>query len=106
MRKYIRAYLLNNTPRTHFPIEDGVVGEFSKITEEYLELEDALESNNRPLSYIESLDLIEATFKFQFKHFKSIIPVAILFILLRRLYKPIRNRIYDYAGLSKEDFNG
>lgn len=93
---------MKNTPKSLTPIKDGEMGKFSKIREEYLELKDAIKQKNKKLTFIESCDLINATL--QFTWVPS--PVVILIVYLRRLYKPIRDRIYDYAGLKKSDFNG
>jgi hypothetical protein len=41
-------------------IEKGVIGEFSKITEEYQELQDAHEQQNKVLQICELTDLIGA----------------------------------------------
>jgi len=105
IRAWVRKYLRKNTPVTLITIEDGTPGEFSKIEEEFLELEDAIKQKNKSLTLIETFDLMDSTAKFQWAHFRVPLLVAVLAIYLRRLYKPIRNRIYDFAGLSKEDFN-
>lgn len=105
LRALVRAYLLKNTPKTLITIEDGTPGEFTKITEEYLELEDAINQKNRALTFIEGLDLLDSTFKFEWKQFRIPLIVAVVIIYLRRLYKPLRNRTYQFAGLDKEDFN-
>ncbi len=41
-------------------IDKGIIGEFSKITEEYQELQDAVEQNNKVLIICELTDLIGA----------------------------------------------
>lgn len=41
-------------------IEKGVLGEFSKIREEFLEAEDALEQDNKVMLLVELCDLIGA----------------------------------------------
>lgn len=105
LRAWVRRYLLKNTPKTMITIEGGTPGEFTKIQEEFLELEDAICQGNMPLTFIESLDLIDSTAKFQWTHFRVPLLVSVLAVYLRRLYKPIRNRIYDFSGLDKEDFN-
>ena len=105
MRAIVRAYLLKNTPKTMKPIVDGTSGELSKVEEEYEELRDAWDQNLKPPAFIDGCDLVDATLKLQWNKFKVPAPLILVVIYLRRLYKPIRNRIYDYAGLNKEDFN-
>lgn len=102
----LRVYLETNTPRSSLPIHDGVRGEFSKVSEEYLELADAIQQQNRSLTFIEGCDLVDAVVRFQAKQFWVPAPVVLALVYLRRLYKPIRNRVYDYVGLDKEFFNG
>ncbi len=41
-------------------IDKGIIGEFSKITEEYQELQDAVEQDNKVLIICELTDLIGA----------------------------------------------
>ena len=106
MKKAIRNYLLRNTPESLVPIEDGVLGEASKIDEEYHEFIDAINQQLKTLQFIEACDLAEACFQYNFKQFKVPSLIMINIIYLRRLYKPIRNRIYTWCGLCKEDFNG
>lgn len=106
MRQKVRAYLLKNTPKTLKPIVDGKSGELSKVHEEYEELVDAWNQNLKPLAFIEGCDLVDATLKLQWNKFKVPAVGILAIVFLRRLYKPIRNRIYDFAGLDKEDFNG
>lgn len=105
MRQKVRTYLIANTPKTLTKIKDGKSGELSKISEEYNELLDAYKQNLNMLTFIESLDLIDAVIRFQFRKFNIIAPITYFLIIIRRLYKPIRNKVYTYAGLSKEDFN-
>lgn len=105
MRSKIRTYLLENTPKTESDIPDGTRGELSKIIEEYHELMDADSQELSRLTLIESLDLMDAVIAFQFRRFKLIFLVSYVLILARRIYKPIRNLVYDYAGLGKDDFN-
>lgn len=102
---WLRRYLVNNTPRSVSPIPDGKVGEFSKVSEEYMELYDALGQGNRKLTFIETCDLVDASVRFSAKQFWVPAPVVFSLVYLRRLYKPIRNCIYDYVGLNKGDFN-
>jgi hypothetical protein len=104
-KDWLRSYLINRTPRNLTPIHDGVPGEFSKISEECLELVDAIRQQNRPLAFIETCDLVDASVRFSAKEFWVPAPVVFALVYLRRLYKPIRNRVYDYVGLSKGDFN-
>lgn len=103
---WLRGYLVNNTPTSLGPIADGVAGEFSKVREEYAELTDAFVQGNRKLTFIETCDLVDASVRFSAKQFWVPAPVVFGLVYLRRLYKPIRNRLYDYAGLNKEFFNG
>lgn len=53
-------------------IEKGVVGEFSKITEEYLELEDAVKQNVNILILTELTDLYGAIECYINKHFSNL----------------------------------
>lgn len=106
MRTKVREYLMKNTPKTLTPIEDGIAGELSKVTEEYHELVDAMAQENRALSFVEGCDLVDATLKLQFNKFKVPSVVVLLCIYLRRVYKPFRNLVYIWAGLNKNDFNG
>lgn len=50
-------------------IEKGVLGEFSKIKEEFLELEDGFKQNCKVLMICELTDLIGAIEEFSTKHF-------------------------------------
>jgi hypothetical protein len=58
------------------------------------------------LSFIEGCDLIDATLRFHAKNYRAICPVVLLIVYVRRGYKPLRNFVYDLAGLKKRDFNG
>lgn len=49
-------------------IEKGVLGEFSKIREEFLEAEDALEQDNKVMLLVELCDLIGAVEAYVEKH--------------------------------------
>lgn len=102
----LRNYLATNTPKSLIPITDGVPGEFSKICEEFHELADAQVQENRKLTFIETCDLVDASVKFGWKQFWVPAPVVFGLVYLRRIYKPIRNRLYGYVGLNKEFFNG
>ena len=102
----VRSYLLRNTPKSSkFIPLDGVRGKFSKVTEEYQELKDALTTGNRPLAFLEGCDLVDATLRLQAKEFMVPGFAVMAAVYLRRIYKPLRNRMYEYAGLDKEDFN-
>lgn len=105
VRSLVRAYLLRKTPKTVHAIPDGVNGEFSKVTEEYLELQDAIDQKNAPLTFVEGCDVVDATLRFQAKRFWMPGFVVFALVYLRRLYKPFRNRLYNFAGLNKADFN-
>ena len=62
-----------NEPGYHLrEIEKGKLGEFSKIKEEFQELEDAYEQNDRILMICECSDLIGAMKHFLAKHNISI----------------------------------
>ncbi len=53
-------------------IEKGVLGEFSKIREEFLEAEDALEQDNKVMMLVELCDLIGAIEAYSEKHNMSL----------------------------------
>ena len=55
------SYHLNEIPR-------GILGEFSKIKEEYLEAEDASEQDNPVMLLLELSDLIGAIEEFSLKY--------------------------------------
>tara|TARA_R110000737_G_scaffold326329_2_gene339987 strand:- start:174 stop:524 length:351 start_codon:yes stop_codon:yes gene_type:complete len=105
MRLEIRNYLIKNTPKSLTPMPDGVLGEFSKIEEEYLELNDAIEQNNKMLTFIEACDLADACMEYNFNKFKVPSFLMLFIMLTRRLYKPFRNRLYTWCGLDKDYFN-
>lgn len=105
MKQKVREYLIKNTPKTLTSIEDGTPGEFSKIREEYHELQDAIDQKLKVLTFIEGCDVVDATMKFQFKQFKVPSILVLVVVYLRRAYKPVRDFIYHWAGLNKEFFN-
>ena len=106
VKGWLRRYLAESTPRSLQPIADGVRGEFSKVREEYTELWDAQVQGNRKLTFIECCDLVDVSVAFSWKQFRVPAPVVFSLVYLRRLYKPVRNRLYDWVGLDKEYFNG
>jgi len=59
-------------------IPRGVYGEFSKIREEFLELEDALEQNNKVMALCEMADLIGAIKGYLTKHVAGVMIADIL----------------------------
>jgi len=81
---------------------EGKIGEFSKITEEYLELEDAdIQKISKAWVVIECSDLIGAVGAYSWRTNK--IPLWLLVVLtyLRIPFKPVRNFIRDLAGRPK-----
>jgi hypothetical protein len=60
-------------------IEKGILGEFSKITEEYQELEDAFEQSDKILQCCELSDLIGAIEEYSLKNLKITLQELITF---------------------------
>jgi hypothetical protein len=79
----------------------GRKGEISYIREEFLELIDAHQQGSKIWQIIEAADILIALGKFLRKKVGFLLLGVILLAYLRMVYKPIRNKILDYYGVSK-----
>lgn len=69
----------------------GKSGEFSKVTEEYMELMDAYSQGKKYFTVVEAADLVTVLGEFTRKKFKVPLILVVLFAYLRIPYKWIRN---------------
>jgi len=104
-----RLYVKFRSYFTHVDkIPLGKSGEFSKVKEEYLELQDAYKQDKKFFCVVESADLITVIGEFTWKQYKVPLLFIILFAYLRKPYKWIRNpflrRKYAKLGLKREKF--
>jgi hypothetical protein len=84
----------------------GKPGEFSKVTEEYLELKDAIAQQKRIFSIVESSDLINAVGKYTLKQHKIPLILVILLMYMRKPYKFLRGIYLDSKYGKRTQFNG
>ena len=86
-----KAHKINDYFKHKADIPLGIPGEFSKVTEEYLELKDAYTQNKKLFSIIESADLINSIGKLMWTQYKLPLIIILLIMLIRKPYKAVRN---------------
>lgn len=89
LKKLIKSLKQYFTHKNRIPL--GVDGEFSKIREEYLELEDAHEQKKAYFTIIECADLITSVGSFSWRQYKIPFFLIIVLAYIRKPYKWIRN---------------